>query len=54
MYTKEHAQKPKSGNNRNIHLQMNRHKNCIKFIQKNKTATAYNMMNLIMFTEQKI
>lgn len=53
MFTKEHAQKPQSGNNPNIHPQLNRHRNYIKFIQKNKTATAYNMMNLIMFIEQK-
>lgn len=53
MFTKEHAQKPQSGNNPNIHPPLNRHRNYIKFIQKNKTATAYNMMNLIMFIEQK-
>lgn len=54
MFTKERAQKPQRGNNPNIHPQLNRHRNCIKFIQKNKTATTYNMMNFIMFIEQKI
>lgn len=53
MFTKEHAQDPQSGNIPNIHPQQNRYKNCIKFLQKNKTTTVYKTMNFTTVIEQK-